>query len=132
MIVSMIMWMISDNWIPCTSPIFFLSSSTLAKKAKWARGLMIRGHTIASHTWSHTDMTTLSYEQLHTELARVEQAFIRILGKKPLYVCLLPLLSIFHSPLCDGPFADKQFRPPYGAYSDLVLQVAAERGDIQR
>jgi peptidoglycan/xylan/chitin deacetylase (PgdA/CDA1 family) len=52
---------------------------------------MTRGHTIASHTWSHADMTTLSYEQLHDELARVEQALIRILGKKPLYVCLPPL-----------------------------------------
>jgi len=27
-----------------------------------------------------------------------------------------------------APLADKQFRPPYGAYNNLVLQVAAERG----
>jgi len=27
-----------------------------------------------------------------------------------------------------APFADIQFRPPYGAYNNLVLQVAAERG----
>lgn len=35
-------------------------------------------------------MTTLSYDEIHDELYRVEEAFIRILGKKPLYVS--PLL----------------------------------------
>jgi hypothetical protein len=36
-------------------------------------------------------MTTLSYDELHDELWRVEEAFIRILGKKPLYVSFLTL-----------------------------------------
>jgi len=62
-------------------------------------------HTLGSHTWSHKDLTTLSYDELHDEFWRVEEAFIRILGKKPLY-----------------------FRPPYGSINDLVLQVAGERG----
>lgn len=39
------------------------------------------------------------------ELERVETAFIRILGLKPLY-----------------------FRPPYGRYNDRVLNVLAQRG----
>lgn len=39
------------------------------------------------------------------ELSRLEDAFVKILGLKPLY-----------------------FRPPYGSYNDLVLQVLAERG----
>ena len=101
MIVSITMWMIFDIWTPSTPSLIsvsFISSPTFAERPEWARRLMCRGHTIASHTWSHTDMTTLSYEQLHGELAKVEQAFIRILGKKPLYVCL-PVLSIFQSPL---------------------------------
>jgi beta-galactosidase GanA len=46
-------------------------------------------------------MTTLSYDELHDELWRVEEAFIRILGKKPLYVCLstspLMLSNLFAS-----------------------------------
>jgi peptidoglycan/xylan/chitin deacetylase (PgdA/CDA1 family) len=53
-----------------------------------------RQHTLGSHTWSHKDLTTLSYDELHDEFWRVEEAFIRILGKKPLYVSLLfPLYS---------------------------------------
>jgi peptidoglycan/xylan/chitin deacetylase (PgdA/CDA1 family) len=39
------------------------------------------------------------------ELEKLETAFIRILGLKPLY-----------------------FRPPYGNYNDLVLKVLSERG----
>jgi hypothetical protein len=35
-------------------------------------------------------MTTLTYDEIHDELYRVEEAFIRILGKKPLYVSLHP------------------------------------------
>jgi len=73
------------------------SSSTNPYSRRNRKRLIIRGHTIASHTWSHTDMTTLSYEQLHNELARVEQALIRILGKKPLYVCHLPTHLHFHT-----------------------------------
>lgn len=65
----------------------------------------VRQHTLGSHTWSHPDLTSLSYDQIHTELAKVEDAFIKILGLKPLY-----------------------FRPPYGSYNDLVLQVLSERG----
>ena len=63
------------------------------------------GHTLGSHTWSHADITTLSRDQLHAELEKVEQAFIKILGVKPLY-----------------------FRPPYGNYNQQSLEVLAERG----
>ncbi|CAH7675919.1 expressed protein [Phakopsora pachyrhizi] len=65
----------------------------------------INGHLIGSHTWSHPVLTECSYETIHNELALLENAMIKILGVKPLY-----------------------FRPPYGAYNDLVLQVLAERG----
>lgn len=74
-------------------------------RADVLRFLDSQSHTLGSHTWSHRDMTTLSYDEIHDELWRVEEAFIRILGKRPLY-----------------------FRPPYGSYNDLVLQVLSERG----
>jgi len=41
------------------------------------------GHQIASHTWSHPDITTLSNDQLDVEILRLDQAFIKILGIKP-------------------------------------------------
>jgi len=62
-------------------------------------------HTLGSHTWSHADLTTLDEAGINDELSKVEDAFVKILGKKPLY-----------------------FRPPYGNYNDLVLQVLAQRG----
>ncbi|KAI5449808.1 hypothetical protein NCC49_004020 [Naganishia albida] len=69
------------------------------------RALHAAGHTLGSHGWSHKDMTTLSWDEIHDELWRVEEAFTRILGLKP-----------------------RLFRPPYGAYNDLLLQALAVRG----
>lgn len=63
------------------------------------------GHTLGSHTWSHADLTTLDEDGINQELSQVEDAFVKILGLKPIY-----------------------FRPPYGNYNDLVLQVLGQRG----
>ncbi|KAL7411042.1 carbohydrate deacetylase [Mrakia frigida] len=69
------------------------------------KSLYASGHTLGSHSWSHPDMTSLSWDQIHDELWKVENAFIKILGVKPLY-----------------------FRPPYGNYNDLVLAALDNRG----
>lgn len=69
------------------------------------RALHAAGHTLGSHTWSHADLTKLDYNGINEELKKVEDAFIRILGLRPLY-----------------------FRPPFGNYNDLVLQVLRDRG----
>lgn len=63
------------------------------------------GHTLGSHTWSHADLQKLDYNGINNELAKVEDAMIKILGVRPTY-----------------------FRPPYGSYNDLVLQVLRDRG----
>jgi len=64
-----------------------------------------QGHMVASHTWAHKDLTTLTFDQIHDEMWRVEQALQRILGVTPAFM-----------------------RPPYGAYNDLVRQVSFQRG----
>ncbi|ESK85392.1 chitin deacetylase [Moniliophthora roreri MCA 2997] len=64
-----------------------------------------KGHMIGSHTWSHTDLTTLSWDQIHDEMWKVEQALQRIIGVTPAFM-----------------------RPPYGNYNDLVRQASAVRG----
>nr|ODN92440.1 deacetylase [Cryptococcus depauperatus CBS 7841] len=69
------------------------------------RSLFAAGHTIGSHTWDHPDLTKLSESDIHSELSKLEEAFIRILGLKPLY-----------------------FRPPYGSINDNVLNVLRARG----
>ncbi|KAL7411114.1 carbohydrate deacetylase [Mrakia frigida] len=69
------------------------------------KALYNSGHTLGNHGWSHPDFNTLTWDQIHDELYRVEQAFIKILGVKPLF-----------------------FRPPYGNYNDLVLAALDNRG----
>jgi peptidoglycan/xylan/chitin deacetylase (PgdA/CDA1 family) len=60
---------------------------------------------VASHTWSHKNLTTLSSKEIHSEMGRVEGALERIIGVKPAFM-----------------------RPPYGSYNDLVRKVAHARG----
>lgn len=87
---------------------FFLNGNNygcIYDNAQVLRDLHAQQHTLGSHTWSHKDLTSLSYDQIHDELWRVEEAMIKILGVKP-----------------------KWLRPPYGNYNDLVLRVMSERG----
>jgi len=72
------------------------------KRVKYAYD---KGHQIASHTWSHADLTTLTWDQVHDEMWRVEQALTRIAGVVPAFM-----------------------RPPYGNYNDNVRNVAGARG----
>ncbi|KAF8072282.1 carbohydrate esterase family 4 protein [Lyophyllum atratum] len=63
------------------------------------------GHQVASHTWGHLDLSTLSWDEIHDEMWRVEQALQRIVGVVPAFM-----------------------RPPYGNYNDLVRQASFIRG----
>jgi peptidoglycan/xylan/chitin deacetylase (PgdA/CDA1 family) len=72
------------------------------KRVKYA---IDHGHQIASHTWNHKDLTTLSWDQIHDEMWRVEQALRKIAGVVPAFM-----------------------RPPYGNYNDLVRDAAGLRG----
>ncbi|KAF9531740.1 carbohydrate esterase family 4 protein [Crepidotus variabilis] len=64
-----------------------------------------QGHHIASHTWSHPDLNTLTADQIHDEMWKIEQALMRITGA---YVAFM--------------------RPPFGNYNDQVLDVSGVRG----
>ncbi|KAJ4413519.1 hypothetical protein N0V82_008506 [Gnomoniopsis sp. IMI 355080] len=44
------------------------------------------GHQVASHTWSHGHVGSMSASQLNTEMTKNEQAFVNIFGKKPAYM----------------------------------------------
>jgi peptidoglycan/xylan/chitin deacetylase (PgdA/CDA1 family) len=62
------------------------------------------GHQVASHTWAHQDLSTLSRDQINSEMQRAEDAILKITGAAVAYT-----------------------RPPYGNYNDQVLEVAASR-----
>jgi peptidoglycan/xylan/chitin deacetylase (PgdA/CDA1 family) len=72
------------------------------KRVKFAYN---QGHMVASHTWAHKDLTTLSSKDINSEMSRVEDALDRIIGVRPAFT-----------------------RPPYGNYNDLVRKVAKARG----
>jgi peptidoglycan/xylan/chitin deacetylase (PgdA/CDA1 family) len=57
------------------------------------------------HTHAHKDLSTLSSDDINSEMGRVEEALERIIGVKPAFM-----------------------RPPYGNYNDLVRQIAHARG----
>ncbi|ODO00071.1 hypothetical protein I350_06696 [Cryptococcus amylolentus CBS 6273] len=69
------------------------------------KALYDAGHTLGSHTWSHADLNKLSESEINEELEKIETAFVKILGVKPLY-----------------------FRPPYGNLNDKAKKVLGERG----
>ncbi|KAG8706310.1 Carbohydrate esterase 4 protein [Ceratobasidium sp. 394] len=73
-----------------------------AKRVKYAYD---KGHQIASHTWGHKDLSTLTWDQVHDEMWCVEQAFQKIVGVTPAFM-----------------------RPPFGNYNDNVRNAAAVRG----
>ncbi|KAH9823786.1 family 4 carbohydrate esterase [Melampsora americana] len=64
-----------------------------------------QGHLIASHTWSHPDITKITDAQLHKQLDLIEMAMIAITGHKPRY-----------------------FRPPYGYINKRNVDLLHKRG----
>lgn len=63
------------------------------------------GHQIASHTWAHPDLTTLSDNEIRYQMTKLEEALKKIIGVVPRYM-----------------------RPPYGAYNDRVRRVLGSLG----
>ncbi|KAF4594305.1 Carbohydrate esterase 4 protein [Pleurotus pulmonarius] len=72
------------------------------KRVKYAYD---KGHQVASHTWGHENLATLTWDQIHDEMWRVELALQRICGVQPAFM-----------------------RPPFGSYNDLVREASAVRG----
>ncbi|KAJ3052715.1 hypothetical protein HK097_005807 [Rhizophlyctis rosea] len=63
------------------------------------------GHQIASHSWAHLHMTTLSTSQQQSEIQRVDQALQKIIGAKPTYM-----------------------RAPFGETNSALQEVARQQG----
>ena len=66
-----------------------LDKGEIDKTANWINVIQrinSEGHQIASHGWTHTDLSTLDESQRRNEIVRNEQAFLSILGKYPTYL----------------------------------------------
>ncbi|KAL0959087.1 hypothetical protein HGRIS_014385 [Hohenbuehelia grisea] len=113
-------------------------SEANVKRVKYAYD---KGHQIASHTWGHKNLATLTWDQVHDEMWRVER---EVPHQHPLpetysllitYQRLSSASSVFNQHSCAhvsrelqqcSPFS--KLRPAFGSYNDNVRAAAANRG----
>ncbi|KAI5795272.1 hypothetical protein EDC01DRAFT_717283 [Geopyxis carbonaria] len=66
-----------QNWgAPITDPT----------KVALVKRMLAEGHQIASHTWNHPDLATLSAAEVRTQMTDLESALKGIIGKYPTYM----------------------------------------------
>jgi peptidoglycan/xylan/chitin deacetylase (PgdA/CDA1 family) len=81
---------------------FFLQGVYVERHPDAVARMHAEGHQIGNHTWSHSDLTTLSAAEVADQLERTNAVITSITGSAPTV-----------------------FRPPYGAYNESVLAQAA-------
>jgi len=84
---------------------FFVIGSNIAGNEALLQRAFNEGHQIASHTWSHPDLTTLSPSQMLTEMSKTSDEIFRVIGVRP-----------------------KFMRPPYGSVNDSVIATITGAG----
>ncbi|KAI8978123.1 hypothetical protein BDB01DRAFT_763903 [Pilobolus umbonatus] len=84
--------------------LFFIGSNVV-RFPEAAQRALTDGHTICSHTWSHSTMTTLTNEEVVAQLYWTQKAIKETLGITP-----------------------KCWRPPYGDVDDRVRAIAWQMG----
>ncbi|QIK84694.1 polysaccharide deacetylase family protein [Sanguibacter sp. HDW7] len=85
---------------------FFALGQRVETYPKVARRIVAEGHDLASHTWDHRDLTTLSATDVRLQLTRTADAIEKATGRRPTLV-----------------------RPPYGATNDTVRAAAKKAGE---
>ncbi|KAF9294375.1 chitin deacetylase [Linnemannia elongata] len=95
---------LKENKVKAT---FFVMGTNVVQNPTILKQEFDEGHHIASHTWSHQPLTTLSNEQIVAELKWTEKAVFDITGMQMKYV-----------------------RPPYGDIDNRVRAVIKKLGYI--
>jgi polysaccharide deacetylase family sporulation protein PdaB len=93
---------LKENEIKST---FFLTGFWIEKYPDLVKKIVAEGHELGNHTFTHPHLNTLDKAGIKTELERVHSALTDLSGKEP-YL----------------------FRPPFGEYSNKVIEVADELG----
>jgi peptidoglycan/xylan/chitin deacetylase (PgdA/CDA1 family) len=94
---------LTDLRAPAT---FFVCGSWCYRNPDLLRAAVARGFEIASHSYGHPAFTGLTDERIASELKGTEEAVSKVSGAK---------IAAY-------------FRPPYGAFDDRVVQLAAQQG----
>lgn len=89
--------------VPAT---FFVTGHYLTDQPDLVLRMVEDGHIVGNHSWSHPDMTSISYGQTKKELEQVEQAFHELTGVKGM----------------------SYLRAPRGVFSEQTLAVTAQLG----
>ncbi|KAF9946101.1 chitin deacetylase [Mortierella alpina] len=89
------------------SATFFLIGGNVVDNAAIAKRELDEGHHLASHTWSHHSLVSLTNEQIVAEMKWTEKAIFEATGVKPKYM-----------------------RPPYGDINNRVRFVLKKMGYI--
>ncbi|KAJ3076643.1 chitin deacetylase [Podochytrium sp. JEL0797] len=84
---------------------FWVIGSNVLQLPEYLAQTYADGHEIGIHTWSHPDLTTLTNDQIISELVYGAKAIYEVVGTVP-----------------------KFFRPPYGAINNKVRRLAATMG----
>ncbi|MGI6037051.1 MAG: polysaccharide deacetylase family protein [Limnochordia bacterium] len=84
---------------------FFLAGYWLEKHPDYVKKIAAAGHEIGNHSYTHPHMNSLSKAQIKEELARTHEKIKELTGQNAFL-----------------------FRPPFGEYSDKVIEGAAELG----
>ena len=79
---------------------FFLLGTNVKSNPDIVKEIKKANHEIASHTNAHSDLTTLTPEQVKADIDKSDQAIKEITGEKPAYI-----------------------RPPYGAVNKKVAEI---------
>jgi len=81
---------------------FFVTGDFIKRESELLKRIVNEGHLVGNHTWSHRNITTLSFEELSSELGKVEIAYRNVVGIE------MP----------------KLFRPPAGSFNrEALLRV---------
>lgn len=84
---------------------FFLTGFWIEKYPDMVKKIAAAGHELGNHTFTHPHLNTLDKEGIKKELERVHFALKDLWGKEP-----------------------NLFRPPFGEYSNKVIEAAGELG----
>ena len=99
-------WLLDELAARDARVTFFLLGEHVAADPATVRAAHEAGHALGNHSWSHPDLTTLTPDEVRTQLARTADAVRAAAAVTP-----------------------TMFRPPFGTYDDALLALVAERGD---
>lgn len=84
---------------------FFVTGKSLEEHPEVMKQLVLEGHTVGSHSWSHKNLPTLSKKEMENDFQKTKENIEKYAGVKA-----------------------KLFRPPYGIYNDKIEHYAKKNG----